>query len=63
MNDWRPVTSMISSRIDRFPASALARHSRAVAIGSRCMRTLARPRAIVCSPGSGSISGSGPSGS
>ncbi len=27
MNDCRPVTSMISSRADRFSASALARHS------------------------------------
>ena len=63
MNDWRPVTSMISSRIDSFSASAFARHCAAVAIGSRCIRTLARPRETVFSPGSGSTSGSGPSGS
>ena len=62
-NVWRPVTSMISSRIDSFSAVALARHCAAVASGSRYIRTLARPRAIVCSPGSGSMSGSGPSGS
>ena len=37
---------MISSRMDRFPASALARQFRAVATGSRYMRTLARPRAV-----------------
>ena len=63
MNDCRPVTSMISSRSDRRSAAAFSRHCRAVATGSRCMRTLARPRAMVFSPGSGSISGSGPSGS
>ena len=63
MNVWRLVTSMIRSRMDSFSASAFARHWAAVAIGSRYMRTLARPRAIVCSPSSGSTSGSGPSGS
>ena len=57
MNDCRPVTSMISSRIDRFLASASSRHSRAVASGSRCIRTLARPRAMVFSPTTGSIVG------
>ena len=62
-NDCRPVTSTISSRIDSFCASAFARHCAAVASGSRYIRTLARPRAMVFSPGSGSISGSGPSGS
>ena len=62
-NDCRPVTSMISSRMDSFSASALARHSLAVAIGSRYIRTLARPREMVFSPTSGSTSGSGPSGS
>ena len=62
-NVCRPVTSMISSRIERFPASARARHCAATASGSRYIRTLARPRAMVFSPGSGSMSGSGPSGS
>ena len=60
--DCLPVTSMISSRIDRPSACALARHCAAVASGSRYIRTLARQRAMVFSPGSGSKSGSGPSG-
>ena len=63
-NDCRPVTSTISSRIDRLlrlrPSRATAR---AVASGSRYIRTLARPWAMVFSPGSGSMPGSGPSGS
>ena len=63
MKFCRPVTSMMSSRVVRFSASALARHSLAVAIGSRCIRTLARPRAMVFSPTIGSTVGSGPSGS
>ena len=63
MKDCRPVTSMISSRVLSRLASAISRHSRAVASGSRYMRTLARPRATVCSPTSGSTAGSGPSGS
>jgi hypothetical protein len=49
MNVCRPVTSMISSRIDSFPASALARHCEATASGSEYIRTLARPRAMVFS--------------
>ena len=57
------MTSTISSRVVRFSASALARHSLAIAIGSRNMRTLARPREMVFSPTTGSTSGSGPSGS
>ena len=57
------VTSMISSRMESFSAEARLRHSLAVAKGSRYMRTLARPRAMVCSPTNGSISGNGPSGS
>ena len=44
MNDWRPVTSMTTSRADRLPASARARHSLASATGSLAnCRTLARP--------------------
>ncbi len=42
-NDWRPVTSMISSRMDSFFVSASSRHCRAVSSGSRYIRTLARP--------------------
>ena len=45
-NDCRPVISMTSSRSDRFLASASARHSFAMATGSRYIRTLARPWAI-----------------
>ena len=48
-NDCRPVTSMITSRADRFPASARARHSAASATGSLAnCRTLARPWEIGC---------------
>ena len=63
MKFCRPVTSMISSRLVSFSASARARHSLAVASGSRYIRTLARPRAMVFSPTTGSTVGSGPSGS
>ena len=63
MNDCRPVTSMISSRIDRFSGLRPGPPLAAMASGSRYIRTLARPRAMVFSPGSGSTSGSGPSGS
>jgi len=42
MNDCRPVTSMTTSRADRFPGSARARHSPASATGSLAnCRTLA----------------------
>ena len=63
MNVCRPVTSMTTSRRDRFRSAARARHWAAMASGSRYIRTLARPREIVFSPSSGSTSGSGPSGS
>ena len=54
MNVWRPVTSMISSRMDSFSGLRPAPATRAaVASGSRYIRTLARPRAIVCSPSVG----------
>ena len=57
MKVWRPVISMTSSRMDSFLASASSRHSRAVASGSRYIRTLARPWAMVFSPTTGSIVG------
>ena len=62
MNDWRPVTSMTTSRADRWPASARARHSPASATGSLAnCRTLARPLETRVSLTTGSKSGSGPS--
>ena len=61
MNDWRPVTSMIRSRMLSPLASARARYSAAVFIGSACMR--ARPWMIDVELTSGSMSGSGPSAS
>ena len=63
MKFCRPVTSMITSRSERPLAAASSRHCCAVAIGSVYIRTLARPRAMVFSPTTGSIAGSGPSGS
>ena len=62
MNDCRPVTSMTTSRADRFPASARARHSAASATGSLAnCRTLARPLEIRLSLTTGSKAGRGPS--
>ena len=64
MNDCRPVTSMISSRMrEPLGLGELPPLARRSASGSRCMRTLARPWATVFSPTTGSTSGSGPSGS
>jgi hypothetical protein len=61
-NDCRPVTSMTTSRADRFPASARARHSAASATGSLAnCRTLARPWEIRVSLTTGSKEGRGPS--
>jgi hypothetical protein len=60
MNLCAVMTWVISSRMERFFASASSRH-RSVASGS--LATPPRPRTIVFSPGSGSISGSGPSAS
>ena len=61
MNDWRPVTSMIRSRIERSLASARWRQSAAVFSGSGYIR--ARPWMIDVADTSGSTSGSGPSAS
>ena len=61
MNDCRPDTSIIRSRIDRFLAAARSRHARAVASRSSCIR--ARPWMIDVDDTSGSMSGSGPSAS
>jgi hypothetical protein len=63
MKSCRLLVSIISSRMDNPVASARSRQPFATAIGSRFIRTLARPLATVCSPTSGSTSGSGPSGS
>ena len=54
---------MISSRVVSFFDSANARQRAATSRGSSWIRTLARPFATVFSPGSGSMLGSGPSGS
>src|SRR5690606_35211015 len=45
MNCWRAVTSMMSSRMLRFSASAFSFHCRATASGSLAWRT--RPRVLV----------------
>ncbi len=54
---------MTRSRMDQSCAAASSRHSRATASRSWYSRTWARPRTRCSSPVSGSMSGSGPSGS